>query len=320
MYHSRSDVEANTCRTPGQPIPGQRADFDSPGQPSPSTLTEGGAPQEITAYEPEDGGGPVRRPAQSSRPAAQDGDDGEPQAPSPISQPPLDAPVSWTGVYIGVHGGGTEGRRDTKGTCRQQDGLDVATQYCARDGDLEPVDLTERYDLGGGDVMGGVQIGGNVQVGPLVIGLEADISRTTVDEDFPGEGASRRFAYYSSVSQSMDWLGTVRARAGLAFGNVMVFATGGVAVGDVSYGVVLEDLSRRVAFENEVSETKAGWTAGGGFELGLGSISLKTEYLYYDLGDDRIKTEFGRGIGVTQRSEFENSGHVARFGINFRLN
>ena len=80
--------------------------------------------------------------------------------------------------------------------------------------------------------LGGGQIGYNWQtnsfLGPLVLGVEADIQGAGMDDNrtdlFPG------FQY----SQKLDWFGTVRGRVGLATGPTMTYLTAGFAYGNVN--------------------------------------------------------------------------------------
>ena len=112
-------------------------------------------------------------------------------------------------------------------------------------------------------IAGGGTVGFNTRAGQLVVGGEADFSTTTID----GSGID------------IDWLWTVRGRLGLPLGNgAMPFVTAGLAIADVdaTAGGVTE------------SETKTGFTVGGGAEFRLSqNWSIKGEYLYVDLGRHR---------------------------------
>jgi outer membrane immunogenic protein len=82
----------------------------------------------------------------------------------------------------------------------------------------------------------------------------------------------------STLVQS-DIQGSVRGRAGYAFGRLLTFATGGVALGDFScqshfgtldsthdqFGNVLMQLFSYAA-KGLQSTTRVGWTVGGGVE------------------------------------------------------
>ncbi|TDX65744.1 outer membrane immunogenic protein [Methylosinus sp. sav-2] len=143
----------------------------------------------------------------------------------------------------------------------------------------------------GGDVsgvVGGGQIGYNYQISPLfVVGLETDFQGTSLRSN-NGFG-----------NASLPWFGTVRGRAGFALleSKLFVYGTGGFAYGELNtpFG----------------SDTRTGWTAGGGVEYAfLPNWSAKVEYLYTDLTNNG-----GFAIGP-QRAKF----HTVRAGINYHFN
>ncbi|MBR0693802.1 outer membrane protein [Bradyrhizobium lablabi] len=114
---------------------------------------------------------------------------------------------------------------------------------------------------------GGVQVGYNFQNGPWVFGIEGDIQATAADDTF----APWKF--------SNPWFGTVRGRAGYAFNNVLFYATGGLAFGEL----------RGETFGLSESHTNAGWTVGGGAEMGFApNWSAKIEYLYVDIANSNF--------------------------------
>lgn len=136
---------------------------------------------------------------------------------------------------------------------------------------------------------GGFQGGYNVQMGQFVVGAETDFQFSAADDTF----AAWKF--------SNPWFGTLRARAGYAMNNVLLYATLGMAYGrgKVEPGGGLSE-----------SNTHVGWTAGGGIEVGLTpNWSAKAEYLYVDLSDQRYVL-----VGNTG---FESS--ILRFGVNYRF-
>jgi outer membrane immunogenic protein len=136
---------------------------------------------------------------------------------------------------------------------------------------------------------GGIEAGYNWQVGQFVFGGETDLNLTGADDTF----APWKF--------SNPWFGTLRARAGIAFNNVLIFGTAGIAYGD---------LKAETALLSE-SKTSIGWTAGGGVEVGFSpNWSAKAEWLYLDLAD--------RGYTVTG----VNNGlqaNLLRFGVNYHF-
>jgi len=165
-----------------------------------------------------------------------------------------------------------------------------------------------------------------------VLGVEADVTYT--DIDFTGH-FDRIFVFpcctdvvASTVHQSLNSLSTVRGRVGYAFDNVLLYATGGLAVGQVEYefkyhfpdfgapGVTGTANDRKSGLE-------LGYTAGAGVEVGFGAWSLKTEYLFYNLGDETLNAPFyvdGTQQPFTFRPHFVTEGHIVRIGTNFPLN
>lgn len=127
--------------------------------------------------------------------------------------------------------------------------------------------VSNSFDVSGG-LVGGT-VGYNWQTGPAVFGLEGDI-------DWAHISGSSACGIGISCDARNDWLGTFRGRLGYAFGRFMPYVTGGLAVGDVKTSIT--------GF-GDSTQTKAGWTVGGGLEANLtGPWSAKIEYLYVDLG------------------------------------
>lgn len=126
---------------------------------------------------------------------------------------------------------------------------------------------------------GGIQGGYNWQRGPLVFGAEADLQ---------GSFADNTFAPYKF---SNPWFGTVRGRIGYAFANVLLYGTGGLALGGL----------RGERFGVSEMQTSAGWAAGLGAEFAFApQWSAKVEYLYVSLSDSRFS--------------FDNLNHGYSFG------
>jgi outer membrane immunogenic protein len=136
-------------------------------------------------------------------------------------------------------------------------------------------------------IVGGT-LGYNMQSGPWVFGLEGDMN----------------WLSHTSAAVRNNWLATVRGRVGYAMGatgNIMPYITGGVAFGDIS---------NSVAGVGMVSDSKAGWTLGGGLEAAIsGPLTAKIEYLYVDLGEGPTLA----GVG----SNYHTS--IVRAGLNYRF-
>lgn len=94
------------------------------------------------------------------------------------------------------------------------------------------------------------------------------------------------------VKQKINYLGTIRARAGyLFYPTILLYAAGGFAYGNVTLNTswtVQESLGPAVfptiAAQKNVSKTLTGWTAGIGIEwLFQPNWSTSLEYTYYKL-------------------------------------
>ena len=182
---------------------------------------------------------------------------------------------TWTGFYIGVNAGY---------------GGDKNTYSINGFGNLASITS--------GGFIGGGQIGYNRQWGGLVYGLEADIQATNIEGKVTVIGIG--------LGSKLDYLGTVRARFGYAFTpRAFVYATGGLA-----YGNIKTNVANIISFGG----TNVGWTAGAGIEYGLTqNWSLKTEYLYVDLGTKKSVILPGLQVGV------KNHEHIVRAGLNYRF-
>ena len=115
--------------------------------------------------------------------------------------PPVAAPYyNWTGVYIGINGGGAWGTSNWSST-----------------GD---------FDVSGG-MIGGT-VGYNWQTGPWVFGLEGDIDWASVKGNTNVVGCVG-----GGCNSENTWLGTARGRVGYAFDRFLPYITGGAAFGNV---------------------------------------------------------------------------------------
>jgi outer membrane immunogenic protein len=137
--------------------------------------------------------------------------------------------------------------------------------------------------------MGGGQVGYNWQSGQFVFGAETDIQFSGADDTF----APWKF--------SNPWFGTLRGRAGVAFSNVLLYATLGLAYGELK-GEFL-GLSE--------TKTEVGWAGGVGAEYGFSpNWSARVEYLYMDLAS--------RNFSITGT---DNGLHanMLRLGVNYHF-
>ena len=233
---------------------------------------------------------------------------------------------TWSGFYAGAHGGYSWSDTDVRV------GSNCCTIFPADIGNgVFPTSIRAQQD----GPMGGGQVGYNLQIGRLVAGIEADASwmgaRSTASHSAADPllfGAITN----SSFQTRLDWLATVRGRAGLTFGRALLFATGGVAFGDVENRITVGMPNPPAFFPPTHTpyapapwlkrDTEWGWVAGGGIEYAVtDSISLKGEYLYYDLGKRTVRASDSSIFPASEYVDyaFANNGNIARVGANFRF-
>lgn len=84
------------------------------------------------------------------------------------------------------------------------------------------------------------------------------MKRTSKGADISTRNGGFNGGFFGSQQKKVEWFGTVRGRAGIALLNsqFLVYGTGGFAYGRV----------KQAGFFNEYSDTRTGWTAGGGVE------------------------------------------------------
>lgn len=157
--------------------------------------------------------------------------------------PNFAAGSDWQGIYAGLHGGYGWGDTDTSCFWNQPGGgIFAAANDCAPLGS---------YNTEG--VLAGAQIGYNWELAGFLVGLEGDISFSAVEGD--------AFFGAKSASSDLDWLSTLRARAGvLATNDILIYGTGGVAWGDWN------ETFNPIGTRNSWSDIRTGWTGGGGVE------------------------------------------------------
>jgi outer membrane immunogenic protein len=204
--------------------------------------------------------------------------------------PPPVAIYDWTGFYIGVSGGGSLG---------QSNHIDRATGLSD----------TLGYDVKGG-LVGGT-LGYNWQFSSFVFGLEGDVSwvgeyGSHIDIGLAGDPAFQSFT-------KETWLATARARFGYAVNNLLFYGTGGYAGAGVTDGIKSSATNALLVSQ---SNTRNGWTAGGGLEWGFApNWSAKFEWLYMKFNSTGLNTLVAEG----PRSSIPLDDNVVRAGINYRF-
>jgi outer membrane immunogenic protein len=223
---------------------------------------------------------------------------------------------TWTGFYGGINAGYKFGGDDDVHTEGQ-----AAPNIANIAGGARPgfVPLNRDGFIGGG------QIGYNYQLGKFVVGLETDISYTDFRDTRSiltaqlGTGAPLN----NTFSSRLNYLGTVRGRVGFADNRALYYVTGGFAYGETEQHIDMFGPTGNLQFSGDRTRFKEGFAAGAGVEYAISNnVTVKGEYLYYDLGRDTLNVGVipgSGGAGTGYNSHFEDSGHIVRVGLNYKL-
>ncbi len=237
-------------------------------------------------------------------PVAADAADLYRSAPPPPSYAPPVAYVdsySWAGFYAGINGGyGWSNGGNAIG-------------YNGTGGFIGGTDQSSRAQPQGG--FGGGQIGYNFQSGSFVYGVETDFQGGSLSDSIAGSTANG--SDFSS-RESVDWFGTARGRLGYAFGRTLIYGTGGFAYGNVRQSALVTGTADSAYLRN--NDTQTGYTVGGGIEYKFTpSWSLKGEYQYIDIGNEKLSgIDNGTGTAVTSGG-LDTSFSTVKIGLNYRF-
>ncbi len=136
--------------------------------------------------------------------------------------------------------------------------------------------------------LAGLMAGFNAQAGDLVLGIETDMSYMPINVT---QSASNTYpccaptGYTVTQNTTTDWVITFRPRIGVAFNDLLIYGTGGVAFTDMNYHEQFTDTFATAAESADIIRTQSGYTCGGGAELMMDKgMSLGVEGLYTNFG------------------------------------
>ena len=225
---------------------------------------------------------------------------------------------SWTGFYVGANVGYTWGKHD----------WDPATATITAAGSGGPAGTSYFFKTdtdSDSSFIGGGQVGYNWQFRQWVIGAEADLQRQSISNAITLSGntpyAGGPFLAGDGFSAKTDWLGTLRARAGVGFDRLLVYGTAGFAFGSVEASACYVG-----GFCWTDKQIHAGFVVGAGAEFAVtNNVSLKVEYDYVDLGHESHNlgsfTNSGPSLSGTYgvSADVDYRSHILRAGANYRF-
>jgi|HubBroStandDraft_6_1064221.scaffolds.fasta_scaffold474492_1 outer membrane immunogenic protein len=217
----------------------------------------------------------------------------------PLKAPPMApivAPVfSWTGFYIGGQVGGAWGHDD--------DGL-------VNPG--VPVAINIPFTINTRSVIGGAHAGYNLQFNQFVVGVEGSVDWTSL-RDTSVVGICPLFC--GTFTTKSDAQGSLRARAGIAFDRALLYATGGLAVANITNTYDTTAFGGGFA---SISTTRTGGTVGGGIQYAVtNNVSLRGEYRYTDFGSYTDKSAVAFFPATNVNRHFTES--QAEVGLSYKF-
>jgi outer membrane immunogenic protein len=224
----------------------------------------------------------------------------------PVKGRALEPEWNWSGFYAGLNVGYARGNT----VWNDLDGFENAGGVLANES-------TNGF-------IGGGQVGYNWQFRHAVVGIETDFDYLSLNQ------STRLFALPAgnvgpTLHDSIQWLGTVRGRAGLAIDNVLTYLTAGLAYGSTRHTNVHPFFNVDPNFN--LSSTKVGFVAGVGAEYALDPRwSVKAEVLYVDLGKNSAtiagtaqSTPPGNPTTASGRFDILDTMWILRAGVNYKF-
>jgi len=236
----------------------------------------------------------------------------------PVKAPraaPLAAPFSWTGCYIGATAGGVGGTSDVSWAASRAGFPDIGADIDAQTGG----------SIHSSGFTGGGELGCSYQVNSwFVLGIEGDVEFTGLSGSRSGVVHDTPFSNFNPFTESFSshWLSTIRGRAGIANGQWLFFATGGLAITNPTFSDSISLVGSNTIDASSSSGTITGWTAGGGIEwFFMPQWSIKAEYLHVDFGTRSFTSvnsnpQFPLSTITHSHNLIEDIGRV---GLNFHF-
>jgi opacity protein-like surface antigen len=210
--------------------------------------------------------------------------------------PPMTAPVTnWAGFYLGPSFGWSWSR------------VNAANNALI----LTNTGSVPFSHPGTNGMIGGGQLGYNVQSANFVYGIEADFGGLDVGAN--GSRTDINSGKTFSVTSKAGFYGDVTGRAGVTVGNALLYVKGGFAffTGNVHITETPDNI-------NQDSGMFTGWTAGGGIEYKLSrTLTVKAEYLYFDVDNTNFSCCIASAAGKIDDNITSNT---MRLGLNYYLN
>jgi outer membrane immunogenic protein len=187
--------------------------------------------------------------------------------------------------------------------------LGVFVGYAHQTSDITDVDYYwggETITNEGNGFVGGVSLGYDWVRCNTLFGVVADLSFLNADAD--------QKTYYGDYNyeSSIDWMATLRVRAGAVLDNTLFYLTGGIAFAGIDSQI--KDYYYVNSWKSD--DTRVGYVVGAGLEHMIKPRTFLTaEVLYADFGDESAKDSYYKDYTY----KFDDEVFLAKIGLNFRF-
>lgn len=177
------------------------------------------------------------------------------------------------------------------------------------------------------------QASGGVQLGYDKMLQNNFVAGLLLSYDYLGliKSSGGQFTYTSSNNQyslvnsaTINQMGTLRARAGYRYQQMLPYITAGGALSSFKFRQNFTDFNFAMGETAQINQALWGWVVGGGLEYAaFAHCTLKVEYLYAGFGNQNLKAPFnGTGVLSGQTASLTNvlTNHNLQtllFGFNY---
>jgi outer membrane immunogenic protein len=195
---------------------------------------------------------------------------------------------SWTGYYVGFHGGWAWG------TSRSEDSLESTPNLPYEDAESS-------------GPLAGAQLGANWQYGNVVVGAELDGSWTSLRGTFANEPPAVNGP--SDQRVHIRALATATGRLGYAMGPWLAYGKAGAAWADMKLN------TKFMVIPTVYERSRFGATAGAGMEVAfLRNVSAKVEYNFLYFPEENLVFNH-----PSSTASIDHFVHVVKGGFNVRF-
>ena len=202
----------------------------------------------------------------------------------------------WTGFYAGLSGG----------VVNSQSSIDFS--YAGTS-----ISLPATVKIPSIGEIGSLTIGHDWQNGQFVYGLAGDLSVLKLN------GSASNLPTYS-ITDSLNTLLSLRARFGVAFDRMMLFATAGVASGNASFNSEVGKGTSGTYQPASASGAVVGTIVGLGAEYAINDhVSITAGAKYYNLSSLTAGGDTGKGSPDPYTATYKPAGMIFETGLNVRF-